>query len=143
MNSPLIGCWKLVSYELRSSTGRVVRPFGDAPVGRLMYDAHGRMIGQCLDPRREKFARSNPTRGTALEIRAAFNGCVGYFGTYTLDKQARTVTHHVKGSLFPNWIGSDQARHYEIRGRRLVLRTPPIKTSKREVVGVLVWEREE
>jgi len=143
MNVPLVGLWKLVTYELRWTDGRVEKPFGNTPTGRLMYDESGRMMGQCLDPRRSNFSHRNSLRGSDAEMRAAFTGCIAYFGTYTLDTAMRTVIHHVTGSLFPNWIGRDQIRHFEVHGPQLTLRTPPIKTGKREVVAVLVWERDQ
>ena len=137
-----VGSWKLVSYELRASDGRAEQPFGGAPAGRLMYDAHGRMAGQCMDPRRPKFACSNAARGSHKEVRAAFTRYIAYYGSYTLDARAGTVTHHVEGCLYPNWVGTDLVRKAEFSGKRMTLRTPPIQTGSREVVGTLVWERE-
>src|SRR5438552_1416906 len=55
---------------------------------------------------RPLFATKDPARGTDVEVRAAFEGYVSYFGTYTIDPQTQTVTHHVRGASFPNWIGS-------------------------------------
>jgi len=138
----LTGTWKLVSYELHGSDGSLQRPLGEHPVGRLVYDADGHMIGQCVNPDRVKFAHANPSRGSADEIRAAFTGCIAYFGTWTVDETRGTVTHRVQGSLFPNWAGTDQVRHFKLAGRRLTLSTPPIATGAREIIGVLVWERE-
>ncbi|MBV9262676.1 MAG: lipocalin-like domain-containing protein [Candidatus Eremiobacteraeota bacterium] len=52
---------------------------------------------------------------------AAWNGYFCYFGTYTVDEQEQTVTHHVAGSLFPNYVGTEQIRRCSIRGNRLSL----------------------
>lgn len=141
-SSNFVGAWKLISYELRGSDGSVQRPLGPNPVGRLMYDASGRMMGQCIDPGRANFTHSNHNRGSLDEIKAAFLGCIAYFGAYEIDETAGTVTHCVIGSLFPNWIGTRQVRCFRFESNRLILSTPPIKSAGREVVGTLVWERE-
>ena len=78
---------------------------------------------------------------TADEVRSAFEGYVGYFGTYTIDAPRNTVTHHISGSSFPNWVGIDQVRHYQLDGQRLALSTPPIVVGGRALRSMLVWER--
>jgi len=45
----------------------------------------------------------------------------GYFGTYTIDENAGTVTHHIEESWFPNLIGTQQVRHYRFQRNQLVL----------------------
>lgn len=141
MSNLFVGTWTLISYELRGSDGSLQRPLGDHPVGRLMYDGHGNMIGHCANPARPHFVHANHNRGTLDEIKAAFVGCIAYYGDYIVDEAKGTVTHRVKSSLFPNWIGSDQVRHYGFEGNRLTLSTPPIKAGGREITGTLVWER--
>jgi hypothetical protein len=81
-------------------------------------------------------------RGTTEEIRQAFEGCIGYYGSYTVDEQARTVTHHVQGCSFPNYIGTDLKRLFNLSGDRLSLNTVPEVEGGEEVTFFLVWERE-
>src|SRR5438874_1989109 len=52
---------------------------------------------------RSTFASNDPGSGTDADVRAAFEGHVSYFGTYTVDPIARTVIHHVRGASYPNW----------------------------------------
>jgi hypothetical protein len=70
---------------------------------------------------------------------AAFQGYLGYFGAYTVDAQKRTVVHHVAGSSLPNWIGSEQVRHYGFSsdGRQLTLSL----MSGERITQTLTWER--
>ena len=56
-------------------------------------------------------------------------GFLAYFGTYTVDEKAGVVVHHVEGASFPNWIGTDQRREFTLSGRRLTLRTPPLRAA--------------
>ena len=54
-------------------------------------------------------------------------------GTWTVDESARTVIHHVEGSLWPNYVGTDQQRPATLEGGRLTLSDG--KTFR------VVWER--
>ena len=49
-------------------------------------------------------------------------GYDSYFGRYTVDEKAGTVTHHVEGSLFPEDLGQDWVRPFTLEGDRLTLR---------------------
>ena len=101
-------------------------PLGADPLGQLTYDGDGRMAVQFGRRGRAPFASAEMRGGTAEEMKAAFHGYVAYFGTYTVDEAAGTVTHAVEGSLFPNWEGQEQVRRYRLEGNRLTLTTPPV-----------------
>ena len=131
-----VGHWRLISYEQRSASGEVSQPFGKDPVGRISYDAHGQMSAQLMRRGRAKFVDNNPQKGTDAEIRGAFSEYSAYYGSYTVDERAGTVTHHVEGAWFPNWIGTKQVRRYEFSGNRLILRADLPAGP-----GILVWER--
>jgi len=90
---------------------------------------------------RPTFASNDSGAGTDAEVRAAFEGHVSYFGTYTIAPSAHTVTHHVRGASYPNWMGHDQIRYYRIDGSHLVLSTPPILDRGESLEYTLTWER--
>jgi len=75
------------------------------------------------------------------QVRAAFEGHTSYFGTFTIDPSARTVTHHVRGASYPNWMGHDHIRYYRIDGSHLVLSSPPILFQGESLEYILTWER--
>jgi len=54
----------------------------------------------------------------------------------------RRLTHHVKGSLFPNWAGENQIRVYQFVEGRLSLTTPPFVGKRAQLTLTLLWERE-
>ncbi len=110
-------------------------------MGQLFYDVGAHMSGHVMRVDRPTFASNDPGSGSDAEVRAAFEGHVSYFGTYTVDPTTRTVTHHVRGASYPNWIGHDQIRHYRIDGPHLVLSTPPILDRGEALVYILTWER--
>ena len=137
----LVGTWRLVSYEARTSSDEVRYPFGQNAIGQLFYDNHGNMSAHVMRADCPTFASDDSGSGTDAEVRAAFEGHTSYFGTYTIDSSARTVTHHVHGSSYPNWMGHDQIRHYRIDGSHLVLSTPPILSYGEALEYILTWER--
>ena len=137
----LVGTWRLVSYEARTASGETRYPFGRHVVGQLFYDVGGNMSGHLMRVDRPAFASDDSGSGTDAEVRAAFEGHVSYFGTYTIDRSARTVTHHVRGASYPNWVGHEQIRFYRIDGSRLVLSTPPILDRGESLEYTLIWER--
>jgi hypothetical protein len=58
---------------------------------------------------------------TPEEAKIALTDYIAYFGTYTIDEQAGTVTHHRQDTVQPGDAG-DLIRRYEFAGDRLVLR---------------------
>jgi hypothetical protein len=118
----LVGTWRFVSMEARSPEGQVIYPYGENIFGRLIYTADGFMSVLLMNLDRPRFGSDDPMAGTAEEIEAAFRGFDAYCGTYTIDEERATVTHHIQASKFPNWIGTDQVRSFESRDGRLVLK---------------------
>ena len=137
----LLGTWQLVSFEARDSKGQLQHPLGEHVSGLLVYDAGGNMAAHVMKNGRPLFAANDPDRGTDAEVRAAFEGYASYFGTYTIDPAMQTVTHHVRGAWYPNWIGHDQLRHFKLEGSRLWLSTPPVISVGESLEYVLTWQR--
>jgi Lipocalin-like domain len=122
-----LGAWRYVGATL---DGRPRTDRGANARGIICYDASGRMLVQVAPDRERAMAGSKPT---PEEAQAALADYVAYFGTYTVDEQARTVTHHRQGSVQPNDT-ADLVRGYEFTGDRLILR-PPGTTYE------VIWER--
>ncbi|HUH65887.1 MAG TPA: lipocalin-like domain-containing protein [Syntrophales bacterium] len=133
--------WRLVAYKIRQAEGTEVHPYGEYAIGALAYDEHGHMSVQIMKPDRPIFASGDVRYGSPDEVRAAFDGYLAYFGTYEFDEKDASVTHHITGSLFPDWVGQDRTMFFEFTGNRLTLKSPPIPTSDAEVIWV--WERED
>ena len=136
------GTWRLLACEGRWSDGRITRPYGENPEGQLMYDRHGRFAGQIMARERPAFATGNLLKGSDGEVRAAFEGYVAYYGTYTVNYAESLMIHDVEGSFFPNWLGDRQIRKYGFtEDGRLELSTLPIKGSRADLTVVLLWEQ--
>ena len=122
-----LGAWRYVGA---ANDGRPRTDLGADPKGIICYHASGHMAVQVAPDRERARAGAKPT---PEEAQAALADYIAYFGTYTVDEQARTVTHHRQGSVQPNDT-ADLVRGYEFAGERLILR-PPGTTYE------VIWER--
>jgi hypothetical protein len=107
-----------------------------------MYDASGNMSAQLMKTERARFRGRDPALATDAEVRDAFDGYIGYYGTYSVDDSMRAVTHYVHGASFPNWTGTNLVRFYAFdENGRLRLSTPPIEVGGESLEYILWWER--
>jgi Lipocalin-like domain len=113
-----IGTWRLVS---------------DVSTGLMYYDSLGNMAAQVMPNRaRPRYAGAQPT---PEEAKDALTGYLAYFGTYSVDERAHTITHHRKANINPGQINDDAVRRYEfVSGDRVILR--PVDSG-----NPIVWER--
>ena len=137
-----IGHWRLISSTFRDADGTVIYPLGQDAQGRIMYDGHGQMSAQLMRPERERLSSRDATEVRLAKVKTAFDGYTAYYGSYAIDVDAQSVTHHVEGSLLPNWIGRHLVRYFEFshNNKRLALTTPPMG-KKVGIVGTLLWEK--
>jgi hypothetical protein len=126
-----IGTWRLVET---TNDGRIRPERGAHPLGLITYHESGWMAAQ-IQPDRPPI-RLKDEKASGEEAIAALYGYTAYFGTYTVDEKARTVTHHRKASVSPGWDRRPEfVRAYEFIGEdRVVLRPVGNKNE-------LVWER--
>jgi hypothetical protein len=111
---PLQGTWRYVDALL---DGKSSRPNGK---GMIYYAPTGDMMCQVSPGNAVARAGAKPTPDEAL---AALDGHIAYFGTYSIDEEAQTVTHHRQGSVQPGDT-ADLVRKYTIKGDRLILNPP-------------------
>jgi hypothetical protein len=123
MADELIGTWRLVDFADLDKDGTWQRRFGDNPRGYFVYDATGHVHIQIMKvPPLAPFPEAKLAVGdppTPEHARAAYTAYVAYFGTYSVDAEKNIVTHHVEGSLAPDFTGTDQPRPFKLEGDRL------------------------
>jgi hypothetical protein len=119
----IVGTWQLMTRTVRRADGTTIADpvLGEKPLGRLVYDASGAMSLQMMRTGR-KDAISTPAYPRDNANPRVVLGYDSYFGRYTVDDKAGTVTHHVEGSLFPEDLGEDWVRPFTLEGDRLTLR---------------------
>lgn len=135
----LVGAWRLESVSLRDAAGKTT-PYWDNPSGFIVYTANGQMTAQVYDTRRPKLGV--PWQSATPEAaREAFVGLSTYFGTYTVDASAQTVTHTVEGAMAQDWVGTQLVRRYRfLTPDRVELSVVP--DAQVVTAGlVLVWTR--
>jgi hypothetical protein len=118
----MIGAWELVTRTVRRADGTTVADsvLGEKPVGRLYYDASGVVSLQMMRVGRTA-AIGKPANPQDASNPRVVLGYDSYFGRYTVDERAGTVTHHVEGSLFPEDLGKDFVRGLSVNGDTLTL----------------------
>ena len=84
--------------------------------------------------------------GTVEEKVAAFDNYVAYYGTYTLDLKAQTITHHLEDASPPNWRGVNNVRWFEFQGNDRLLLIPREDgkggvIDRKNATYKLLWER--
>ena len=119
----LIGTWRVVEFADLDKDGKWQYWFGEHPRGYFVYDTTGHVHIQIMKvPPLTPFPESNwdvgklPSPEHALAAYAAYDA---YFGTYTVDAKKHVVTHHVEGSLAPDYTDTDQPRPYKLTSDRL------------------------
>jgi hypothetical protein len=115
----LVGTWTLVSCTGANSSPQT---FCVDPNGRLVIDAGGRYVQVIAARGRPKSTpAANRTAITAEEYKAAAQGVVANFGTWSFNEADQTVTAHVEAALFPNGEGTDAKSSVSLAGDELKL----------------------
>ncbi len=138
--SPLVGSWRLITYEDRPDASSPVFPFGRSPKGLLIYTSTGQMSIQIMKQPHPGVASGDEDRVTPAEKQALFDAFMAYFGTYSVDATRGVVTHHVEGDLWGVFDGKDEDRPFELSGDRLTLKTR-WQSGGRNWSGLRVFER--
>jgi Lipocalin-like domain len=137
----LAGAWQLVARTVRRSDGTVLADpvLGEKPLGRLYYDASGVVSLQMMRLGRAAAIGkpSNPQDSANARVILGYDS---YFGRYTVDERAGTITHRVEGSLFPEDLGKDFVRGFTLDGDTLTLKFTSTADGS-EITRTLVFQR--
>lgn len=142
----IVGTWRLASFE-DVEDGKIVRRFGDKPVGLFVYTADGHVIIQIANPANPDCLtagkRSLPGRTqnrvlpvcTPEQLEVVLDGTVAYWGTYTVDTASGHIIHNVVSDVANGYAGTAQPRRFRLNGDRLVLGDGKTATRVLERVG--------
>jgi hypothetical protein len=117
----ILGMWKLKSREDVDSSGHILLdPFlGRNPLGMLCF-APCHFAAQFM--KRDRSPQENaPERAQTSNNTAAVNGYDAYFGTYSIDETAGTLTTHLEGSICPGNIGHTYIRDVRVMDNELII----------------------
>jgi hypothetical protein len=141
MKDLLVGSWTLLLADDIKEDGTHVPGFGPNPDGSLIFTADGHYSLQIIRYARPAFAAKDPLKGTADENKAAIQGMISHFGTYTVDEANKTVTFRVAASSFPNWDATTQKREVTAIGDEVLMYNTPAPSTSGYVRAELAWKK--
>ena len=122
LGTAILGIWKLKSREDVDATGHVhIDPFlGRDPLGILCFGPT-HFAAQFM--KRDRSRQENILQRVQAENNTAgVDGYDAYFGTYSIDETAGTLTTHLEGSISPANIDATYVRDARIVGNELFIR---------------------
>lgn len=93
--------------------------------GVLLYTRHSHMSVQIMYPQSQ----------SALTNDYVQNGYEASFGSYDVDEETHTLTHHVAGSLTRGLVGKDLPRKFQFSDGHLI-----IKSTRPDERWSVTWE---
>ena len=107
----VVGAWRFEKeVDTRADGTPVTVGPKDGYNGFLVYTSDGRVMVQIM-PRGRTWRRS---AATPEQLRETVEAGDAYFGRYTIDSSAGTVTHHVESSLDPSEEGTQLTRRFRL-----------------------------
>lgn len=142
LKEQLTGTWALSAINNTRIDGGKYELFGPDASGLLILEDNGRYSLQIFRRSRPAFAGAR-MEGTAEENKAAVQGMISHFGTYTLNENERSITFHIQSSSYPNWDRTDQKRNIVILVDQLSWSDPlpPTGPQSTDLRSDLVWLR--
>lgn len=139
-----IGAWNLVSWVVTDASGQLDHPYGNKPMGQIIYTENGTMSAQLMHPG-AALPDVSGLSGDAV-LKKVASTFFAYYGTYSVDNAGKTVTHHVQGCISPSWVGTEQARRYRFLDKNHLELSVKIEGALAEDMSasgssVLIWER--
>jgi hypothetical protein len=117
----ILGIWKLKSRQDVDDRGQIhIDPFlGRDPLGILCF-APSHFAAQFMKrdrPHQENVAQAVQAKNNTVAI----NGYDAYFGTYSIDEIAGTLTTHLEGSISPANVGNVYVRNVRVVADELII----------------------
>ena len=124
------GAWTLTS-------GSEVLPDGSKTVpwstGNLILDPSGHMSFFVIAKDRKSEGPPDP--------RVPAGPMVTYYGTFTADDAAKTITIHVEDASAPAFKGATRVQTVTMAADTLILKGSPVKTPQGEITPINEWRR--
>ncbi|MBX7275578.1 lipocalin-like domain-containing protein [Pseudomonas sp. ERGC3:05] len=114
--SPLVGAWKLVGYQVESQDTREKIPaMGSRPSGRVIFTADHR-VAFVLTGEGRKAGSTDAEKSVLLNTLVAYTGIERVEGNQWCTE--------VDSAWNPEWVGTVQCRDFQVRGDMLEVLTP-------------------
>ncbi|WP_212004724.1 lipocalin-like domain-containing protein [Chitinophaga sp. HK235] len=134
------GTWSLISVENINADGSKISPYGEHPVGMLIFTKAGKYAIQILKANRSKVFANDKDKATTEENATLVRGNNSHFGTYTIDENKQVIVFNVQHAFYPNWEGIAQVRTYSLKNNVLTY-TVTTPTNGGAAVAKVVWKK--
>ena len=141
LKEQIVGSWKLASIHSTRADGTRYELFGAQAKGLVIFDRDGTYSLHIMRALRPSFASESRMEGSAEENRAAIQGMISHFGSYSIDESNRLIHFRIEGSSYPNWDKSEQKRYFTILGNQLTWSEPSAVPRSGDLQSDLVWKR--
>jgi len=112
------GVWQLVEYHDWNPDGTEIESLGNQAPGIFVYTPEGNLSLHIMTQFDRPLVNSETSNEELGEI---YRPYIGYFGTYSVDYEAMTITHNIEGAKLPNRIGRAAIRTFYFDDGDLVL----------------------
>jgi hypothetical protein len=142
LSEALVGTWELIAREDRTRTGerRFDPALGADPVGLLVYDRTGHFAAQFMKRERSRLPEAEVAIA-APNNSSARGGYDAYFGLYSVDDAAGTVTQRLIGALSQENVGLVLTRAMTVADDELTIRLETATGSGEPITRTLRWRR--
>ena len=134
----LTGTYKLLSWENRHDSGKISYPLGPDAKGMINYSKDGYVFVHIMAVNRKAYSSGDLFGGEASEIVAGASSHISYCGTYKIENH--DVIHRVQICSFPNWVSTEQRRHFQFDNGNLLLSAEGLKIKSERVSVYLIWK---
>jgi len=143
LSATLPGTWELASRIDVSDDGqeKTEPSLGSDPIAILIYDRAGHFAAQFMKRDRSSVEAITDHLVAGTNNSRAQGGYDAYFGTYTVDDAAGTVTQRLIGALSPENVGLVLTRGMLVEGDRLTIKLRTSSAAGGEVTRTLIWKR--
>ncbi len=132
------GRWSILAWQQLYDDGRVLLPMGIELEGFIEYSDFG-MFCVVAKKDREAFTTGGQWSAEDSEKAAAYSSYLTYAGDFDVD--GNTITHKVRYSIFPNWVGGSQVRKAVLEGDTLFLEARLEEGTSEARTARLSWKR--
>ena len=142
LSMTLVGTWELLTREDYTHGGerRIDPGLGANPIALIFFDAKGNFAAQFMKRDRRSETGADPVKTPPNNSRAR-GGYDAYFGTYTVDDVAGTVTTRQVGALSPENVGQLFVRAMSVEGDNLTIRLETARPDGEPILRTLRWKR--
>ncbi|WP_291298132.1 lipocalin-like domain-containing protein [Elioraea sp.] len=105
----IVGVWALVSVTSEREGSRA-QPFGPNPKGILIFTRDGHFSLYQSRAELPRLAANDRARATPDEAMTIVKDSIAYYGTYTVDEAARSLSVTLAASTYANLLGPAQRR---------------------------------